>query len=523
MNVLWCLFNVVILGVCTAVAREMKQVRTTVRIKVALPVMARAAGGRPAARRDHRHVSRRRQHSLSRALRAGPAGRGPARIFPPRRAAELPGTVVSSEGSVLRVRFPELSIAEQEVLTMVLYSRADSWLGWGEARESDNVLRSLGRIFHISCMGLMQTLRSLIGKSDKPLVKKVNTLSMVRPAAILLVVAMLAGLANSVRAQQPARAKASPPRSLPASAGVNGTANTGGPEPGKYRDLFTLKDAGSPQIELHGVESRSEVRFTLPQTHVVRSAKIHVNYVFSPSLLPQMSHLNLLMNGAVFATIQPKPGLLSGSDPLEAAAEFDLPPELLVHSNRLTFELVGHYTLTCENPANTALWARVLRSSYLDVEGDELPLADDVKQLPMPFLDQPANEPLSVPIVFASAPDLKAIQAAGVVASYFGLVAEGKPVRFPVSIGQIPQGNAVVIVDSAGDLPPGLKLGGVNAAAGGHAQQPQRPVRQSAGGCRRDSPADAHRRAGRGHARRHAQRAGHTDRHLQAARGAQAR
>jgi cellulose synthase (UDP-forming) len=462
MNVLWCLFNVVILGVCTAVAREMKQVRTSVRIKVALPVMARTAeagvlrgvtmdispGGASIRFLEHFEL-----HPLEE-VRLG--------FSLPGVTSELPATVVSSEGSVLRVRFPELSIAEQEVLTMLLYSRADSWLGWGEARESDHVLRSLGRIFHISCMGLMQTFQSLIGKSDKQSVKKVNTLSMARPAAILLVVALLAGLSNSVRAQQPAKAKASATRSATASAGVNGTANDAGPEPGKYRDLFTLKDAGSPQIELHGVESRSEVRFTLPQTHVVRTAKIHVNYVFSPSLLPQMSHLSLLMNGAVFATIQPKPGLLSGSDPQEAAADFDLPPELLVHSNRLTFEFVGHYTLTCENPANTALWARVLRSSYLDVEGDELPLADDVKQLPMPFLDQPANEPLSVPIVFASAPDLKAIQAAGVVSSYFGLIAEGRPVRFPVSIGQIPQGNAVVIVDGAGDLPPGLKLGDVN-------------------------------------------------------------
>ena len=39
---------------------------------------------------------------------------------------------------------------------MVLYSRADSWLGWGESRESDNVMRSLGRIFQISIHGLVR-------------------------------------------------------------------------------------------------------------------------------------------------------------------------------------------------------------------------------------------------------------------------------------------------------------------------------------------------------------------------------
>ena len=46
MNVIWCFFNIVILGVCTAVAREMRQLRTTVRINVVTPVMASMPDGR---------------------------------------------------------------------------------------------------------------------------------------------------------------------------------------------------------------------------------------------------------------------------------------------------------------------------------------------------------------------------------------------------------------------------------------------------------------------------------------------
>ena len=75
--------------------------------------------------------------------------------------------VVSGEGAVLRVRFQNLSIHEQEVLTMVLYSRADSWLGWGESRENDNVLRSLQRIFQISMHGLVMTFKSLFVAQKK--------------------------------------------------------------------------------------------------------------------------------------------------------------------------------------------------------------------------------------------------------------------------------------------------------------------------------------------------------------------
>ncbi|HZL51874.1 MAG TPA: UDP-forming cellulose synthase catalytic subunit, partial [Terracidiphilus sp.] len=49
MNVIWCCFNVVILGVCTAVARELRQLRTTVRISIATPVVVRMPDGRAIA------------------------------------------------------------------------------------------------------------------------------------------------------------------------------------------------------------------------------------------------------------------------------------------------------------------------------------------------------------------------------------------------------------------------------------------------------------------------------------------
>ena len=52
----------------------------------------------------------------------------------------LPATVVGVDGKVLRAHFDPLTIQEEEALTMVLYSRADTWLGWGESREVDRPL-----------------------------------------------------------------------------------------------------------------------------------------------------------------------------------------------------------------------------------------------------------------------------------------------------------------------------------------------------------------------------------------------
>jgi len=454
MNAVWCLFNIVILGVCTAVAREMKQVRTTVRISLVTPVMVRMPDGQIHAGETIDMSSGGSSLRFREAVNFAP--QTPIQlVFPlPSMHAELPATVVSTEGSVLRVHFEQRTIAQQEALTMVLYSRADSWLGWGEARESDDVLRSLGHIFRISMHGLRQSLQSLVGGGRKKAGKKAASLSIARSMALFLVAALFTGFALSMKAQT------ADAGSLATPAGESAVV---GPGPGEFRDTFTLKDVGSPQIELRGIDSRHEVYFTLPQTHVVRTAKIHLNYAFSPSLLPQLSHIKLMMNGTLFATVQPTPGEPGGSDSKDAEAEFIIPPELLVHNNTLSIEFIGHDTTVCEDPANTTLWARVHRNTYLDIEGDLLPLADDLKQLPMPFLDPAVIQPLSIPVVFLSAPSLKAIQAAGVAASYFGLIAENRPVRFPVHIGPLPPGNAIVISDGAANLPPGLNLANVTA------------------------------------------------------------
>jgi len=461
MNVMWCIFNIIILGVTTAVAREMRQLRTTVRISIVTPVMVKMPDGRLIAG-ETTDMS-----SGGTCIRFTEPVENPAQskvqlVFPlPSVSVDLPATVVSSEGTLLRVRFEDLTIAEQEVLTMVLYSRADSWLGWGESRESDNVLRSMARIFQISMHGLASTFQSLFTGKDarQKKGKRDRTLSIAKSTVVMALALSLMGFSHQLHGQQVAGttplATTTPQKTGPPPVQV---------PPGQFRDTFTLNDAGSPQIELHGIDSSHSIYFTLPQTHVARTAKIHVYYAFSPSLLPQLSHLKLIMNGTLFATIQPNPGLMGGSNSQDAEGEFSIPPELLVHNNTLTIQFIGHYTMVCEDPANTTLWARVHRTTYLDIQGDLLPLADDLKQLPMPFLDPAVIQPLSIPVVFPTAPSMKAIQAAGIVTSYFGMISENRPVRFPVRIGSIPAGNAIVISDNPTDLPATLNLPSVNSA-----------------------------------------------------------
>jgi cellulose synthase (UDP-forming) len=466
MNVMWCVFNIIILGVCAAVARELRQLRTTVRINVVTPLVVKFPDGRSVAAETLNISSGGTGIRLDAPLEAMPQSRVHLAFPAPSAAVDLPATVVSSEGSLLRVCFENLSIQEQEVLTIALFSRADSWLGWGESRQSDNVLRSLGRIFRISLRGMWVTSRSIFSDRDSP-GRKPTSLSIARIFILFFLAAVLAWSGQKTFAQP--QGNADSPQAPATDIDVPVL-------PGQYHDHFTLGDAGESQIELHSIDTQHNIYFTLPETHVVNAAKIHLNFSFSPSLIPQLSHLKLLMNGTLFATIQPTPGQNGGSESRDAEAEFTIPSELLVHNNTLTLEFIGHYTMVCEDPANTTLWAYVYRTSYIDIRGNLLHLADDLKHLPMPFVDPAVIQPISVPVIFPAAPSLKAVQAAGIVTSYFGMVSENRPVRFPVHIGAIPTGNAILIAEDPSSLPAGLNLSGINSPTVAMRDNPNDPA-----------------------------------------------
>jgi len=169
--------------------------------------------------------------------------------------------------------------------------------GWGESRESDDVLKSLARIFQISMRGLLSTYQSLFTGKDKK-ARKAASLSVARPTLIFVIASMLLGAGHNLFGQPPAA------QFVPA---VQQTARAAlpPPPPGQFRDSFSLNDAGSPQIELHGIDSSHSIYFTLPQTHVARTAKIHIYYAFSPSLLPQLSHIKLILNGTLLPPSSP--------------------------------------------------------------------------------------------------------------------------------------------------------------------------------------------------------------------------
>ena len=489
MNLIWTVFNIVVLGVATAVAFEGQQRRQTVRVQMNVPTDVVLADGNVVQGATSDLSTGGVQLEMDRTFTAQP-GDAIQLVFPVLDGdASLPATVVSANGRNLRAQFDPLNLQEEEALTMVLYSRADTWLGWGEERESDRPLKSLGRIFRISLHGLNITARGMMTTRKKKSPKG----RLAASAAPLLLLALSIGtLGTLTRTAVAAQVVATPPLVAPAgaadatasaaplSSGVDGGVSAHPVAPGNFDNIFSLADVGVPDtIVLRGVDAYHTVPFSVPQTEVIKTATMHLRYHFSPGLLPDISHLKVSLNGTLFATlpVTTRPMSLSSDLSPEAKtaesqvlnvtrnennalleATLTLPADMLVHQNELTFEFIGHYTFQCEDPSHSTLWSHVDTSSTIELAGSLLPLHNDLSLLPLPFYDSSVNLHPSISIVFLSPPSPKSLRAAGIVASYFGILTDYRPVHFQVSFGTIPAGNAIVLGESAADLPAALNV-----------------------------------------------------------------
>jgi cellulose synthase (UDP-forming) len=457
MNLLWACFNLIVLGVATSVAWESRQRRQAVRIAIKVPADVQLSSG-VIVRGVTGDIStsgmmlRMEQEFVA---RMGEAVKITLPVLDGN--ATLPATLVGIgiSNNILRVQFDPLTLQEEEALAMILYSRADTWLGWGESREIDKPIPSLGKIFKLSFNGIRQTLRD----ETKPRTKLATSI------LPLLLVAVLSTVSTSQVAPPPTTQSSAPPsgqafKTIPANP----------PAADAFDNTDTLADLGvTNTIVLRGADAFRTIRFSLPPTQVVKTATMHLHYHFSPALLPSISQLKISLNGTLFATVPVTTQPATEIAPTGATATHNenslllettltLPAEAFAPSNELTFEFVGHYTTRCEDPSSSALWSHVDTTSTIEFAGSLVALADDLKSLPAPFYDSRVDLRPSIPIVFLTQPSPKTLQAAGIVASWYGILASSRPIRFPVSIATIPKGNAIVIAENSATLPGSLRI-----------------------------------------------------------------
>ena len=221
----------------------------------------------------------------------------------------------------------------------------------------------------------------------------------------------------------------------------------------------TLKQLGrNYPMTLRGVDSTDSVNFNVRADSIVTGAKLNLQYAYSPALLADLSQINVLVNDEVAASL-PLPKDKAGQPQQQT---IDIPAHLITEFNRLSLQFIGHYTMSCEDPQHSSLWAKISNDTRLNIDVAPLALPNDLSILPLPFFDRRDARPLNLPFVFATSPDNVTLEAAGALSSWFGAMASYRGARFSSSVNQIPAaGNAVVLLSGPGDL----QVGGVTLPA----------------------------------------------------------
>lgn len=239
----------------------------------------------------------------------------------------------------------------------------------------------------------------------------------------------------------------------PTQAGLKGAAETAVKSPTEdvsRRQNWDFKALGSAQpITVHGVDGSASVGFGLRLDEVVTAAHLTLRFDYSPALLPTLSHIKVFLNEEIVGTVVIPQPYKAG----QQVAELDIDPRYFSDYNNLRFQLIGHYTNDCEDPTHSSLWATISNLSKLQLTLKPLPPADDLALLPAPFFDRHDSRRLELPMVMAAQPDLATLRAAGVVASWFGALASYRGARFPVALGTLPKGNAILFLKADAAFP----------------------------------------------------------------------
>ena len=219
------------------------------------------------------------------------------------------------------------------------------------------------------------------------------------------------------------------------------------------QQIIRLLDMGRPEgLHLEGTSAEASVAFSTRQDDAFVGSRISLVFSYSGAVGRDDGELSIYLNNEPIGSVA-----LGKSRGARSRAEFTFSPALLTNDNRLMFKfaLKGQGANACKLARDRAYWVHIEPASFLYLSATRLPLADELEFLPRPFADPKDPLALTLPFVLPPSPEPAVLQAAGMVAGYFGQVSQNRGATFPVVFSGLPAGNAVVLVE--GDrYPPGI-------------------------------------------------------------------
>lgn len=452
MNIAWASFSLIILLCAIAVGRETPQVRLAARIDFRLPATIFLEDG-------HTVACETRNLSMGGVAVMLPDG---MRVTDTRVThVELPcgsGTevfpveIMRNSGSNLGLRFLEMPLFLRRELVKAILGRSDAWTPEKGTIVPPPVFHSV-YLMYTSIISLFRRNRDV--QPAPPRKATAATLLFLAAAGLTL-----AGNADQARAQETAQGtptteapSVTSPLAPPATPNAPEPIPAVAPLPAGRQVTMTLKDLGaSNPLRLIGVQGESWLPFSLRKDEVVTAAKLTLALGYSPSLIPELSHLSVFINGELTGSVQLIQERSGG-----VSVEIPINPALFLSENQLNLRFIAHYTRECEDPLHSTLWAVVSNTnSKLELTLQHINLRDDLANLPAPFLDVHDMRDLSLPFVIAPRPSSTTLKAAALAAGYFGSLSV-RDFGFPVVQDRVPEENAVVLA-MPGSVVPGLTL-----------------------------------------------------------------
>ena len=225
----------------------------------------------------------------------------------------------------------------------------------------------------------------------------------------------------------------------------HGAANTSQLRDIRLRRMTVRQLTGLNVLTLRGTDGSATAIFGGRADELVTKIVLRLRYSHSPALLFAQSHLRVLLNDETVVVIPLSKETASRLN--ERVIELD--PRFVGDLNQLRFQFVGHYATGCEDLLNSSLWAEVSGTSELEITSHPIRLPSDLAMLPEPFFDRRDLSRLRLPFVFPQDPSLDMVRAGGVVASWFGQLADWRGARFTVSLGAAVRGHAVVFATNS--------------------------------------------------------------------------
>lgn len=209
---------------------------------------------------------------------------------------------------------------------------------------------------------------------------------------------------------------------------------------------YTLKDLGiRTDLRLLGVDGVYSIPLAVPQNLDATSATLHLKYRHSEALLAHLSHINVRLDGRHITTVLTDPDL---AEQLQTQT-ITLPAARLNPNSALSFQLIGHYTTDCENPRYAGLWAEISNDTSLQLAVTPKTANSYLDDLPEPFFNRRSPDRLTLPFILPTGPDTTVLEAAGIVSSWFGALADYRGAQFPVLNNALPPvGNGVVFLNA---------------------------------------------------------------------------